>query len=44
MNMRGEGVRLLLRYERARPRYEIELSSEQLHIDSGRASSRWRLR
>ncbi|MGH9694650.1 MAG: AsmA family protein, partial [Bryobacteraceae bacterium] len=36
MDMRGEGVRLLLRYERARPRYEIELSSDQLHIDTGR--------
>src|SRR5207302_4790580 len=36
INMRGEGVRLLLRYERGRPRYEIELSSEQLRIDSDR--------
>jgi translocation and assembly module TamB len=36
MDMRGEGVRLLLRYERARPRYEIELSSDQLHLDAGR--------
>jgi translocation and assembly module TamB len=36
LNLHGEGVRLLLRYERARPRYEIEMSSEQLRIDSGR--------
>ena len=42
-DVRGEGVRLLARYERARPRYEIELSSEQLGIDSAklRAPASW---
>jgi len=35
-NVRGEGIRLLTRYERARPRYEIELSSERLGIDSAK--------
>jgi translocation and assembly module TamB len=35
INMHGESVRLLLRYERVRPRYEIEMSSERLRIDSG---------
>jgi translocation and assembly module TamB len=36
LNARGEGIRLLVHYERARPRYEIELSSERLRIDSAR--------
>lgn len=36
LNLRAEGIRLLLRYQRARPRYEIELSSEQLHVASGK--------
>lgn len=36
LSVHGQGVRLVLRYERAQPRYEIEMSSEQLRMDSAK--------
>ena len=34
LNLRGEGLRLLVHYERRRPRYEAEIHTEQLQISS----------